>query len=153
MKLIASSTLVMALSLSLMGCGDNQTESKTTVDTREVTKQPEPQAPSLQQRIEAPVSSAIQEAPTPPKITEVKMQPQAASGQALYASCAGCHGMQGDGGVGPKLKGQKEEDLISKMILYRAGEQVGPMTGMMAPMVKDMSDEDIERVVKFILTF
>jgi cytochrome c553 len=152
MKFLATA-LALSLGLSLTGCGENQTEPQTTVDTREVTKQPEPQAPSLQQRIEMPGTTTLQDAPPPPKITEVKMHPQVKSGEAMYSSCAGCHGMQGDGGVGPKLKGQAEEDLISKMILYRAGEQVGPMTGMMAPMVKDMSDEDIERVIKFILTF
>ncbi|WFE68461.1 c-type cytochrome [Thiomicrospira sp. R3] len=153
MKFIASSTLAIALGLIVVGCGESYTESENTVDTREVTKQAEPQAPSLKQRIEAPVNLTIQEAPTLPKTTEVEMRPQIASGSALYTSCAGCHGVTGEGGVGPKLKGQNEEDLISKMILYRAGEQVGPLTGMMAPMVKDMSDEDIERVVKFILTF
>jgi cytochrome c553 len=152
MKLLTI-TLAVALGFTLIGCGDDQAEPKTTVDTREVTKPSEPQAPSLQQRIEMPATTALQDVAPPPKITEVKMQPQVKSGESMYSSCAGCHGMQGDGGVGPKLKGQAEDDLISKMILYRAGEQVGPMTGMMAPMVKDMSDEDIERVVKFILTF
>lgn len=153
MKFLATA-LTLGLGIALVGCGDNQPESQNIVDTREVKKQAEPQAPSLSQRIESPViSEPVQEVTPPPVITEVKMQPQMASGASAYNSCAGCHGMQGDGGVGPKLKGQSEEDLISKMILYRAGEQVGPMTGMMAPMVKDMSDEDIERIVKFILTF
>ncbi|WP_232504002.1 c-type cytochrome [Thiomicrospira microaerophila] len=148
-------TMSVALSLGFMlvGCGENQTEPKTTVDTREVTKQAEPQAPSLGQRIEVPAVAKIEEAAPLPVLTEVKMQPKAASGQTLYTSCAGCHGMTGGGGVGPKLQGQPEEDLISKMMLYRAGEQVGPMTGMMAPMAKDMSDEDIQNVVRFILTF
>ena len=49
-----------------------------------------------------------------------------AAGQALFATCAACHGAKGEGaGMFPKLAGlsaDKAADLLKK---YRAGETVG----------------------------
>lgn len=77
----------------------------------------------------------------------------AAAGKAIYgSSCAGCHGANGEGGVGPKLAGQSAKDIADKMHKYKAGEQVGPMTSMMAPMAAGLSDADIENIAAFIAT-
>ena len=77
----------------------------------------------------------------------------AAAGKAIYgSSCAGCHGANGEGGVGPKLAGQSAKDIADKMHKYKAGEQVGPMTSMMAPMATGLSDADIENIAAFIAT-
>jgi cytochrome c553 len=73
-----------------------------------------------------------------------------AAGQAAYASCAGCHGAAGEGGAFPKLAGLSAEDAASKLKMYRAGEQVGPMTGVMAPNAASLSDADIDNLAAFI---
>lgn len=75
------------------------------------------------------------------------------AGQPLYASCVGCHGVKGEGGVGPQLNAQSAENLEEKLIQYRAGETVGPMTAMMAPMAASLSDEDIKALSHYITTF
>ncbi|MDM7323359.1 MAG: c-type cytochrome [Gammaproteobacteria bacterium] len=68
----------------------------------------------------------------------------AAAGQAKYATCAACHGANGEGsGVFPKLAGLSASDVEGKLKKYRAGEQVGPMTSMMAPNAANLSDADI----------
>ncbi len=77
----------------------------------------------------------------------------AAAGKAIYGStCVGCHGANGEGGVGPKLAGQSAKAIAEKMHKYKAGEQVGPMTSMMAPMAAGLSDADIENIAAFIAT-
>lgn len=74
-----------------------------------------------------------------------------AAGQAAYASCAGCHGGAGEGGVvGPKLAGAKAEATIDKLKKYRAGEQIGPMSAMMIPNASSLTDADIDNIAAYI---
>ncbi len=74
-----------------------------------------------------------------------------AAGKTRYASCAACHGMNAEGqGMFPKLSGQSVADLASKLKKYRAGEQVGPMTAMMAPNASGLSDGDIDNLSAYI---
>lgn len=73
----------------------------------------------------------------------------ASAGQGAYATCIGCHGAAGEGGVGPKLAGNAAEDVIAKLHAYKNGEQVGPMTSMMAPMAAGLTDSDIENIAAY----
>lgn len=75
-----------------------------------------------------------------------------ASGGQLYATCVGCHGSQGEGGVGPKLAGQSQSQLVDKMKRYKAGENIGPMSSMMIPNAQQLSLEEIQSVSKYITT-
>ena len=67
-----------------------------------------------------------------------------------YATCIGCHGAGGEGGVGPQLDGQTSENIVEKLNKYRAGEQVGPMTAMMAPMAASLTDEQIKELGDYL---
>ena len=74
----------------------------------------------------------------------------ATAGQAAYATCVGCHGAAAEGGVGPKLAGAATESTIAKLQAYKAGEQVGPMTSMMAPMAAGLSDADMANIAAYV---
>ncbi|BCN93805.1 cytochrome c biogenesis protein CcsB [Thiomicrorhabdus immobilis] len=74
----------------------------------------------------------------------------ATAGQAAFATCVGCHGAAAEGGVGPKLAGQAPADIVAKLHAYKAGEQVGPMTSMMAPMAAGLSDADMENIAAYV---
>lgn len=72
------------------------------------------------------------------------------AGKGTYSACMACHGAAGEGGVGPKVAGQNAADLAEKITKYRAGEQVGPLTSMMAPMAANLSDSDIENLSAYM---
>ena len=74
----------------------------------------------------------------------------ATAGQSAYATCVGCHGAAAEGGVGPKLAGAVPAETIAKLKAYKAGEQVGPMTSMMAPMAAGLSDADMENIAAYV---
>ncbi len=74
----------------------------------------------------------------------------AAAGQSSYGSCIGCHGAAGEGGIGPKLAGVDVAATVDKLKKYKAGEQVGPMTSMMAPMAAGLSDADMENIATYV---
>ena len=73
------------------------------------------------------------------------------AGQEKYqTTCVGCHGENGQGVIGPKLAGQKPEEIVSKLKMYKAGEQMGPMTSMMAPMAMSLSETDMENIAEYV---
>lgn len=78
----------------------------------------------------------------------------AAAGKSKYSSiCASCHGANGEGaGIFPKLTGLSAADAAGKLKKYKAGEQVGPNTAMMAPMATGLSDDDIANLAAHIAT-
>lgn len=76
----------------------------------------------------------------------------ASAGASAYGTCIGCHGSAGEGGVGPKLAGQTPAKIVELLHKYKAGEQVGPMTPMMAPMAAGLSDADIENIAAYTAT-
>ena len=73
----------------------------------------------------------------------------AEAGKAAYSTCVGCHGANGEGGVGPKLAGQAAADIAQKLNAYKEGKQVGPMTSMMAPMAAGLSEADIANIAAY----
>ncbi|MEW6445689.1 MAG: c-type cytochrome [Pseudomonadota bacterium] len=75
----------------------------------------------------------------------------AAAGKAKYATCAACHGANGEGGGAfPKLAGLSAADAEGKLKKYRAGEQVGAQTALMAPNATGLSDADIANLAAHI---
>ncbi len=77
----------------------------------------------------------------------------ATAGQATYSSsCIGCHGAAAEGGVGPKLAGLSDKDIIAKLHDYKSGKQMGPMTSLMAPMAQGLSNSDIDNIAAYVST-
>ena len=77
-------------------------------------------------------------------ITSVAMaEDRFASIRPTMNTCAACHGPQGQGGIGPKLQGQTADEIISKLLAYKAGEQVGPQSMMMWPTAKQLTEGQI----------
>ena len=70
---------------------------------------------------------------------------------AVAAPCATCHG--GDGiatmSTYPNLAGQNEAYLKAALKAYRAGNRSGGTAGLMGPMAKSLSDEDIDALASY----
>ncbi len=74
-----------------------------------------------------------------------------AAGQALSTPCATCHGADGIALMPayPNLAGQNEQYLVSALNAYREGRRQGGMAGLMIPMAKALTDEDIAALAKY----
>lgn len=70
------------------------------------------------------------------------------AGKAKSATCAGCHGENGNSLVSmyPKLASQNEEYLIKQLHAFKDGKRNGPM---MASMAAGLSDGDIEDIAVY----
>lgn len=63
------------------------------------------------------------------------------AGQAKASTCAGCHGVNGEGmGENPPIAGLDNEAFVTSMQSYKSGENPEPMMGMI---MQTLSDEDI----------
>lgn len=75
----------------------------------------------------------------------------AAAAKALSTTCATCHGGNGIAAmpIYPNLAGQNEKYLVNALKAYRAGNRTGGTAGLMAPIAKSLSDEDIAALAKY----
>ncbi|MEW6728427.1 MAG: c-type cytochrome [Pseudomonadota bacterium] len=109
-----------------------------------------PAAPAAPPAAEAPAAAA----PAAAAPAAAAATGDAAAGAAKYTTCAACHGANGEGsGAFPKLAGLSASDVEGKLKKYRAGEQLGPMTSMMAPNAASLSDADIANLAAHIASF
>ena len=72
----------------------------------------------------------------------------AAAGEALTATCAACHGADGNSAVGafPKLAGQNQRYLVKQLQDIKSGLRPVPQ---MAGQTDNMSDEDMQDIAAF----
>ena len=76
----------------------------------------------------------------------------AALGKAKYATCAACHGAQGQGGAAPKLAGQKAEVIVKKLTAYKNKQQIGPQSQLMWGMAAGLTPADINNLAAYTAT-
>ena len=70
------------------------------------------------------------------------------AGKAKSAVCAACHGGEGISPtpIWPNLAGQKEQYLVVQITAFRDGTR---QNAQMAPMVANLSDEDIANLAAY----
>ena len=129
--------VISVMLFALVGCMDS-------VDARPLT---------------AAQKNAIQNRITPFSIVSVKGEGivQVAAiedlpGKAKYAVCSACHGATGGGGMGPALAGQTVEYIVGRLRSYKAGETVGPQSGMMWGQAANLSETDIQDLAEYVKT-
>jgi len=76
------------------------------------------------------------------------------AGMVKYESiCRLCHHRTGQGGkFTPPINGRTAEQVEILLKLYRSGAQRGPLTNLMAPWAKDLTDEDISNLAAYVET-
>ncbi len=72
-------------------------------------------------------------------------QGQASVGKEKAASCAGCHGENGNSAMPafPKLAGQHQDYLYKQLLAFKKGERNSPMMGPLATGLDEKSMEEI----------
>ncbi|MBS1302623.1 c-type cytochrome [Loktanella sp. SALINAS62] len=88
------------------------------------------------------------------KTAEAEVIHDIAAGEDIYdGNCSNCHGPSAKGMASfPKLVGHDADYLEMRLEQYRAGERVGPNSGLMMPVASELSDADIGNVVAYITT-
>ena len=71
--------------------------------------------------------------------------------RGLWAGCAACHGVEGQGqGMFPTLAGQSSDYILSRLTAYKNREQVGMNSSMMWGQAAMLSDKDIQTISDYI---
>lgn len=140
---------VLALSFGLAGCSENDDNKELSVSKNNTmdVKQPEPKVRPLL-LLGEPI--AARPSPSEPALATPEIARGSLSGKMEYIRCIGCHGVSGEGGVGPRLNNQAPEDIVIKLQRYKEGNRVGPLSSMMIPLVRDMSTEQMHAIAEFI---
>ncbi len=78
----------------------------------------------------------------------VHAQGNASAGKTKAASCAGCHGEDGNSSMPgfPKLAGQHKGYLVKQLQAFKSGARVSPM---MAPLAAGLDDQTIEEIATY----
>lgn len=71
--------------------------------------------------------------------------------RGLWAGCAACHGMQGQGqGMFPKLAGQSKDYISGRLISYKNREKISMNSTMMWGQAAALSDRQIDQISLFV---
>lgn len=80
----------------------------------------------------------------------------AEDGASLYKACQGCHGAQGEKqpmGVGSPIKGQKADEVITKLKGYKDGTYGNEKKAIMVNIIKRFNDDQIKMLADHIAAF
>ena len=84
------------------------------------------------------------------KRVAMQMESPADKGAKIYVNCNMCHGMKGEGGIGPKLAGSTS--IVSMLMQYKNGETRGAQSALMWGQAANLSTEDMENLQAYIDT-
>ena len=81
---------------------------------------------------------------------KVAMQTEtpAVIGAKIYVNCNMCHGMKGEGGIGPKLSGSTS--IVKMLMQYKNGETRGAQSALMWGQAANLTLEDMENLQAYI---
>ena len=71
--------------------------------------------------------------------------------RGLWAGCAACHGVEGQGqGMFPTLAGQSSDYIAGRLNAYKNKEKIGSNSAMMWGQAAQLSDRQIEQISLFV---
>jgi cytochrome c553 len=71
-------------------------------------------------------------------------------GEKIWGGCMGCHGQNGEGGLGPKLSGQTYDYILGRLNTYKDRGTVGKQSNMMWSQASALNNQQIVDVSKYI---
>ena len=84
------------------------------------------------------------------KRVAMQTETPADKGAKIYVNCNMCHGMKGEGGIGPKLVGSTS--IVKMLTQYKNGETRGAQSALMWGQSANLSIEDMENLQAYIDT-
>ncbi len=69
-------------------------------------------------------------------------------GAKIYVNCNMCHGIKGEGGIGPKLSGSTS--IVKMLMQYKNGETRGAQSALMWGQAANLTLEDMENLQSYI---
>lgn len=93
----------------------------------------------------APASFAAGPAPAPAAAVAPKAKPDLAKGEASFATCAACHGADGNSAapVNPKLAQQHPEYLVKQLQEFKSGKRAN---AIMMGFAAGLSEDDMKNI-------
>ena len=85
------------------------------------------------------------------KRVAMQTETPADKGAKTYVNCNTCHGMKGEGGIGPKLVGSTS--IVEMLTQYKNKETRGEQSVLMWGQAANLSTEDMENLQAYINTF
>ena len=82
------------------------------------------------------------------KRVAMQQETPADRGGKLYVNCNMCHGVNGEGGIGPKLAGSTS--IVKMLQQYKNGETRGPQSALMWGQAANLSTQDMEDIQAYI---
>ena len=82
------------------------------------------------------------------KRVAMQTETPADKGAKIYVNCNMCHGMKGEGGIGPKLVGSTS--IVKMLTQYKNGETRGSQSALMWGQAANLSTEDMENLQSYI---
>jgi cytochrome c553 len=121
------------------------------------TSQDQPAQPNTATPSASPVAPPSQAAPQPPTKAEAEKAPagillgDAKAGEGKAATCAACHGMDGNASdkAYPKLAGQNEAYVTRQLNLMKTQKRPNPV---MMPFLGNLGDQDMHDLGAFFAT-
>lgn len=139
----------LAMTLNLVGCSEDESAKSSTAPITSNTPNVTP-VQNQQPAVADVKQPARVQAPSVSTKTTTNVAAATMSGAELYESCVGCHGADGGGGVGPRLRGLTLERVEERITGYKEGKTYGPLTSMMTPNVAAMTATEIRAVSEYI---
>ena len=82
------------------------------------------------------------------KRVAMQTETPADKGAKIYVNCNMCHGMKGEGGIGPKLSGSTS--IVKMLMQYKNGETRGSQSALMWGQAANLTLEDMENLQAYI---
>ena len=143
------------LAIGLSACGKKEEAQTEAPPPAPVAEAPAAApAPAPEATAAAPETAAP--APAPEAAVPAAASPVAAAGnpagtKKFAASCASCHGANGQGmGTFPKLVGLTADTVKSRLADYKAGKQVGPQSAVMMPIASMLTTAEVDELASHI---
>lgn len=158
----------VATMILFVACTEDKKETKVEVKQEVVAKVEEAKAEIVAKVEETKKELEEVKAKVEDKVAEVKAtldnpakeeivtevtQVEAPSGEAMFKTCASCHGQKGEKealGKSQAITGWDKDRVVKALNGYKDGSYGGVMKGIMKPHVETKSNEEIEALAVYI---